>query len=187
MRTLAVFASGNGTNFENIVTSRIEGALVELLVTDKICNALNIARQYGIESCTFMRKDYESKEQMEKAIASVLVEKDIDLIVLAGYMRLLSPWFVQRFSGRIINIHPSLLPHYKGKDAIGQAIEDRKRIYGVTVHYVNEGMDEGKIIEQVTVPYDGFDAVELEKRVHECEYELYPKVIAHLCDQGDIQ
>ncbi|MBN2859769.1 MAG: phosphoribosylglycinamide formyltransferase, partial [Sphaerochaetaceae bacterium] len=111
-------------------------------------------------------------------------EEKIDLIVLAGYMRLLSPAFVNRYRNRIINIHPSLLPLYKGKDAIRQAFEDGRDIYGVTVHYVDEGMDDGQIIEQVRVPYEGTDIRELEAMVHAAEYELYPRVIQDLVDQG---
>ncbi len=183
MKKVAVFASGRGSNFENIVVSNIEGITVSLLVTDKTCNALSIAQQYKIEARTFLAKSYPTKQAMEEDIAALLVSKKIDLIVLAGYMRLFSPWFVHQFPKRIINIHPSLLPNYKGKGAIEQAINDRKRIYGVTVHYVNEGMDEGEIISQVKVPYEGYDLQELEKRVHECEYQLYPKVIAQLCKE----
>jgi len=186
MKRVAVFASGNGTNFEHIINSNIPSISIELLVTDKKCNALAIADHYDIEAKTFLRKRYESTLEMEEAIASLLCKKHIDLIVLAGYMRLFSPWFVNQFPQRMINIHPSLLPLYKGKHAIEQAIEDNRRIYGVTVHYVNEGMDEGEIIAQVKVPYDGTDVNELERKVHECEYELYPKVIAHLCEEGEL-
>jgi phosphoribosylglycinamide formyltransferase-1 len=186
MKKVAIFASGRGSNFENIVESKIEGITISLLVTDKLCNALSIAQRYNIEARTFLRKDYETKQAMEEAIATLLINHKIDLIILAGYMRLFSPWFVHQFPKRIINIHPSLLPHYKGKGAIEQAINDHKKIYGVSVHYVNEGMDEGELIAQVKVPYDGFDLHELEKRVHECEYELYPKVIAQLCKEGNI-
>ena len=98
-------------------------------------------------------------------------------------MRLLSPPFAHRYENRIINIHPSLLPLYKGKHAIQQALEDGRKLYGVTVHYVNEGMDDGQIIEQVRVVYDGLDIEQLEGRVHEAEYELYTRVIQKLIDQ----
>jgi len=185
MKNIAVFASGKGSNFEQIATRGIRGARISLLVTDKICNALTIAHRYEIEAKTFERRDFETKNAMEEAIIKVLEEEKIDLIVLAGYMRLLSPAFVNRYRNRILNIHPSLLPHYKGKHAIQQAVEDGRKLYGVTVHYVNEGMDEGQIIEQVRVPYEGFDIEELEKMVHETEYELYTRVIQHLIDQEE--
>jgi len=186
MKKVAIFASGRGSNFEHIIKSQIPHMSIEILVTDKICNALSIANHYHIESRTFLRKNYATKQAMEEDIASLLIEKEIDLIILAGYMRLFSPWFVNTFPNRIINIHPSLLPYYKGKHAIEQAIQDGKKIYGVSVHYVNEGMDEGVIIEQVRVLYDGFIQSELELKIHECEYKLYPKVIAQLCKEGDV-
>ncbi len=183
MMRVAIFASGRGTNFENIVDRKIGGCEIVLLITDKNCPALKIAEDHGIEARTFLRKTFESKTQMEQAIITSLEEKDIDLIVLAGYMRLLSSEFVARYEKRIINIHPSFLPHYKGTHAIEQAFEDGRGIYGVTVHYVNEGMDEGEIIEQVSLTYDGNDLDELESMVHAAEYELYPRVIQKLITQ----
>ncbi len=183
MKRVAVFASGRGTNFENIVKRNIAGCDIGILITDKVCAALDIAAEHGIEAKTFLRKEFDSKAAMEQAIITVLEEMEIDLIILAGYMRLLSPSFVDRFDRKIINIHPSLLPLYKGTHAMEQAIEDGKKIYGVTVHYVNAGMDEGEIIEQATVEYDGTDLEELEPMVHAAEYELYPKVITKLIEQ----
>ena len=172
MTKIAVFASGRGTNFGNIAERKIEKGEISLLITDKICPALDIAQKYSIESATFLRKSFSSKQEMEEAIVSRLEKSQIDLIVLAGYMRLLSPWFVQRYPRRIINIHPSLLPHYKGTHAIEQAFEDGKGLYGVSVHYVNEGMDEGELIDQVRISYNGDDLEELETMVHEAEYEI---------------
>lgn len=180
---IAVFASGKGTNFENLVTYALPNARIVLLVTDKICNALEIAKTYTIESKTFSPKAYRSKQEMEMAIESLLVEKRIDLIVLAGYMRLFSPYFVHRFPNQIINIHPSLLPLYKGKHAIEQALYDGKQQYGVSVHYVNEGMDEGELIAQSKIEYDGDSLEELERLIHAAEYELYPQVIEQICKQ----
>ena len=126
---IAVFASGRGTNFENLIRCPISNGEIVLLVTDTLCNALEIAKTYSIEAKTFFAKAYQSKQEMEMAIAELLEARDIDLIVLAGYMRLFSPWFVNRFPKRIINIHPSLLPLYKGKHAIEQALDDGKRMY----------------------------------------------------------
>ncbi len=185
MKNIAVFASGRGTNFERIATRGIRGAQISLLITDTLCNALSVAQRHSIPAKTFVRKNFETRAAMEDAIIRVLEEYRIDLIVLAGYMRLLSPTFVTSYENRIINIHPSLLPLYKGKDAIQQAFEDGRKIYGVTVHYVNEGMDEGRIIEQGQVSYDGEDIGELESMIHAAEWELYPRVIQHLIDQGE--
>lgn len=185
MMRLAVFASGRGSNFENIITCRLPGVEIVLLVTDTVCNALEIARTHNIPTKTYLRQEYPSKEAMEQAIVDTLEDFHVDFIVLAGYMRLLSSAFVSRYPRCIINIHPSLLPLYKGKDAIGQAFEDGKKMYGVSVHYVNEGMDEGEVIAQVKVSYDGKDIVELEQLIHQAEYALYPKVIAQLCSKGE--
>jgi phosphoribosylglycinamide formyltransferase-1 len=181
MTRIAVFASGRGTNFENLITSYIPNSSFILLITDTICEALAIAKRYHIESRTFQRDSFTSRKEMEMAITTLLEARNIDLIVLAGYMRLLSPWFVRRFDHRIVNIHPSLLPHYKGINAIAQAFEDGKQLYGVSVHYVNEGMDEGGLIAQRRLYYKGKHFEELEKLVHQTEYELYPQVIRTLC------
>lgn len=181
---LAVFASGRGSNFERIIEHRFCGSEVVLLVTDTICNALEIAKKHDIASRTFLRSSYPSKLAMEQAMISTLDEFQVDFIVLAGYMRLLSPSFVHRYPRNIINIHPSLLPLYKGKDAIKQAFEDGKGIYGVSVHYVDEGMDDGELIAQVKIDYDGSDIVELEHLIHQAEYGLYPNVIERLCTKG---
>lgn len=186
MIRLAVFASGRGTNFENILESRLPGIEIVLLVTDSICNALEIAKTHDVPSKTFLRKNYASKEEMEQDMVTEIEKFHIDFIVLAGYMRLLSPPFVNRYPKRIINIHPSLLPLYKGKEAIRQAFEAGKKLYGVSVHYVNEGMDEGEVIAQVKISYDGEDLQELEQLVHQAEYALYPKVIAQVCNRGGI-
>jgi phosphoribosylglycinamide formyltransferase-1 len=180
---VAVFASGRGTNFENLLKNMVPSMEVVLLVTDKVCRALEIAARYSVDARTFLKQQYGSKEEMERAIAKVLDEHHIELIVLAGYMRLFSPWFVARYPKRIINIHPSLLPHYKGMHAIEQALADGRGIFGVTVHYVNEGMDEGEIIEQVRLQYQGHDLNELEALVHEAEYVLYPRVVRQLCEK----
>jgi phosphoribosylglycinamide formyltransferase-1 len=183
MTRVAVFASGRGTNFENLITSDIPGAAFVLLITDKLCPAIAIAKRYDIESCTFKRSNYTSRVAMEQEMATLLESRKIDLIVLAGYMRLLSRWFVTIFDHQIVNIHPSLLPHYKGINAIQQAFDDGKQLYGVSVHYVNEGMDEGELIAQRRLYYEGRHIEELEQLVHQTEYELYPQVIRTLCNK----
>lgn len=186
MIRIAIFASGRGSNAKNLITSEIPGASIVLLITDRLCNALSIGSEHAIETKTFIPKSYRSREEMEKDMAKTLEAHNIHLIVLAGYMRLFSPWFIHRFRGRIINIHPSLLPLYKGKHAMEQALLDGKKLYGVTVHHVNEGMDEGEVIAQRRVYYDGEVLEELEQLIHETEYELYPQVIRTICKEGKI-
>lgn len=187
MKRIAVFASGRGTNFHNLIVQKIPDIQIVLLVTDTQCPALEVAQSYGIEAYTCLRNQFQSKQSMEEHIASILENRKVDFIVLAGYMRLFSPWFVNRFTGRIINIHPSLLPNYKGKHAIQQALSDGKKIYGVSVHFVNEGMDEGEIIAQTPIIYEGDNLDELEQLVHEVEYALYPQVIREICKKENGQ
>ena len=111
-----------------------------------------------------------------------LKEKGIDLICLAGYMRIVGDVLLNAYAGRIINIHPSLLPAFRGADAIGQAMEYGVKIYGVSIHFVDSTLDGGKIIAQAAVEYEGSDREELESMIHAQEHELYPKTVARLIE-----
>ncbi|MDF2608261.1 MAG: phosphoribosylglycinamide formyltransferase [Bacillales bacterium] len=182
MKRIAIFASGNGSNFEEIVKASRTGIIsgtVALLVCDKP-GALVVekARTLGIDTFVFSPKDYQSKVEFENHILEKLSSFKVDLITLAGYMRLIGETLLREFSGRIINLHPSLLPKYPGKDAIGQALAAGEIETGITVHFVDEGMDTGPIIDQVKVtiyPNDDYDS--LSKKIHEIEHEFFPKVI----------
>ena len=140
--------------------------------------ALERARMAGIETRVFERGDHADRETRDRAIGDWLAEREVDLIVLAGYMELLSAEFVARFRNRIINVHPALLPAFPGLDAIGQALEHGVKVTGVTVHFVDEGVDSGPIILQrpVEVP-ESRDPSELEERIHPVEHELLPRAI----------
>lgn len=185
MKKIAVFASGSGTNFQAIVDAVERGELeidIALLVCDKP-NAYVIerAKKANIPQFVFTAKDYESKEQYEQAILRQLQEKNIEFIVLAGYMRLIGKTLLDAFEGRIVNIHPSLLPAFPGKDAIGQALKAKVRVTGVTIHYVDEGMDTGPIIAQKAVEIDENESREsVEKKIHAIEHQLYPTVLRKL-------
>lgn len=190
MRRLAIFASGNGTNFEAIVSAcadgRIDGEVV-LLVCDKpMATVVERARQNHIASFVFNPKDYVSKAAYEQEIVNLLTDKAIDLICLAGYMRLLSDVLLSHYAGRIINIHPSLLPAFKGAHAIEQAFEYGVKVYGVTIHYVDATMDGGRIIAQQAIPYEGNDRAELEAMIHTVEHELYINTINKLIAENKI-
>lgn len=180
---IAVFASGRGSNFQALVEAQRKGLLgaeIRLLVCDKPeAPVVELAKAANVDVFVFQPKAYVSKEAYEREIAEELDSRDVDLLVLAGYMRLLSPSFVETYSGRIINIHPSLLPAFPGKDAIGQAIEYGVKMTGVTVHFVDGGMDTGPVIAQRAVEVrEGDDAAALAERIHEVEQKLYYEVVS---------
>ncbi len=176
---IAVFASGTGTNFNNLIRQKDIEAEFSLLVSDKVnAKALEIAKENGIKTFAFNPKEYNKKEDYEKEIINILEENKIDLLVLAGYMRILSREFIEKFRDRIINIHPSYLPHYKGANGIKDAYNDGKNIFGVSVHYVNEEVDGGEIILQERLfGMEGLTLEEVTKKVHELEYKLYPMAL----------
>jgi phosphoribosylglycinamide formyltransferase 1 len=140
--------------------------------------ALDRARRAGVETAVFERNGYPDREARDRAIGDWIEQREVDLIVLAGYMELLSTSFVERFRNRIINVHPALLPSFPGLDAVGQALAHGVKVTGVSVHFVDEGVDSGPIILQraVEVP-DSRDWDELEERIHAVEHELLPETI----------
>lgn len=186
-KRLAVFASGNGSNFEAIVQAceqqRINGEVV-LMVCDKpgayVCER---ATGHNVESFVFCPRDYGCKADYETEIVRILDEHGVDLVCLAGYMRLLSEVMLDKYEGRIINIHPSLLPAFKGAHAIEQAFEYGVKVYGVSVHYVDNTMDGGKIISQKAFEYYGNDIGEVETMIHEIEHGLYIDTINRLLSE----
>lgn len=181
---IAVFASGQGSNFAALALAQREGRLgggvIELLVSDRPeAPVAQRAQEAGIPSLLLRPKDFDSREQYEARIVEELKRREIGLIVLAGYMRLITPVLLAPYEGRIINIHPSLLPAFAGKDAIGQALAYGVKLAGVTVHFVDGGMDTGPVIAQRALAVeDGDTADSLAERIHRIEYELYPEVVA---------
>lgn len=178
---LVVLASGSGTNLQAILDTLHgrEGIEVIGVASDKpSARALERAREAGVEAGVFPRDDYTGREARDVAMAVWIEERGASLVVLAGYMQLLSPAFVARFRERIVNIHPALLPAFPGLDAIGQALEAGVETTGVTVHFVDEGVDTGPPIVQreVAVPADR-DRERLEAAIHAVEHELYPEAI----------
>jgi phosphoribosylglycinamide formyltransferase-1 len=183
---LAVLASGTGTNLQAII-DRLhgrEGIEVVAVASDKPgAMALERACEAGIPTATFPVGDYRGRDARDAAIAAWLGDREVDLVVLAGYMQLLSPAFVARWRGRVLNVHPALLPSFPGLDAVGQALAHGVRVTGVTVHVVDEGVDSGPIVLQraIDVPADR-DRDELEERIHEVEHELLPEAIRLFAD-----
>ncbi|ULT57423.1 phosphoribosylglycinamide formyltransferase [Neobacillus drentensis] len=191
MKKIAVFASGNGSNFQAIIDVVESGELkaeISLLVCDKPgAYAVDRANAARIPSFVFQAKDYSSKEEYEQAIVTELKKYGVEFIVLAGYMRLLGPTLLSAYQGRIINIHPSLLPAFPGKDAIGQALAAKAKWSGVTIHYVDEGMDTGPIIIQERVKLEENETRDsLQKKIQQIEHKLYPEILQMLLTQGDV-
>ncbi len=184
-KKLVFMASGSGSNFENIVREIQAGRLdadPALLVCDKAgAGVLARAEKLKIPFALVDRKQFPSKEAFEAEIIRCLDESGFDFIVLAGYMRILSNEFVLRYWGRIINIHPSLLPAFPGAHGIRDAFEAKVKSTGVTVHFVDTGVDTGPIILQKEVLVMPGDTLEsLETRIHAVEYLLYPEALRKL-------
>lgn len=185
MKKVAIFASGSGSNFQAIVDSVQAGNVqveIGLLVCDQPqAKVVERAEQAGIPSFVFSPREYESKVAFETEIVERLQAANIDLVVLAGYMRLIGETFLQAYEGKIINIHPSLLPSFPGVDAIGQAHRAGVKVTGVTIHYVDEGMDTGPIIAQRAIEIEDTDQLEdIERKIHEIEHQFYPETLQKL-------
>ncbi|MCH5217023.1 MAG: phosphoribosylglycinamide formyltransferase [Muribaculaceae bacterium] len=181
MKRIAIFASGSGSNFEAIVDAYNRGELncePALCVCDrKGAYVIERARKLNVPVIVAHPRDFEDKAAYERFLLEKLMELDIDLICLAGYMRLIGEVLLEGYGNRIINIHPSLLPAFKGAHAIKDAFDYGVKVYGVTIHFVDETLDGGKIISQGAFPYEGTDFEELESRIHKLEHQLYPKTI----------
>lgn len=184
---IAVFASGKGTNLAAIIKAKKKGFLnadIALVISDnKKALALKRAQRAGIKAVFIDPQRFSVKEEFEQEIIRAIELEAIDLMVLAGFMRILSPGFVSRFKGRIINIHPALLPSFKGAHAIKDAFEYGVKVTGVTVHFVDEEMDHGPIILQKAISIDALDTLEtLEAKIHKIEHKLYPEAISKICE-----
>jgi phosphoribosylglycinamide formyltransferase-1 len=185
---IAVLVSGTGTNLQAIL-NRLHGQSgveVACVASNKPgAQALERAREAGIETAVFERSAYPDREARDAAMGDWLAGREVELVVLAGYMELLSPGFVQRFRNRIVNVHPALLPSFPGLDAVGQALAHGVRVTGVTVHLVDEGVDSGPIILQraIEVPSDRNRAA-LEEGLHRVEHELLPEAIRLIASEA---
>ncbi|MCH5334346.1 MAG: phosphoribosylglycinamide formyltransferase [Alistipes sp.] len=181
---IAIFASGSGTNFEAIAAACAEGRIDAepvLMVCDKPgARVIERAERRGIETFVFSAKDYASKADFEREIVALLDSRGVQLVCLAGYMRLIGDVLLEAYGGRIINIHPSLLPAFKGAHAIRDAFEYGVKVFGVTIHYVDASLDGGRIIAQRAFAYEGDDIDELEAMIHAVEHELYPETVNKL-------
>lgn len=187
MKKLAVFASGNGSNYEAIAAACADGTIdaeVAVLVCDHPdAYAIQRAAKFGTPVFAFRPKDYASKAEYEAEIVSLLDAKGIDLVCLAGYMRIIGDVLLKSYSGKIINIHPSLLPAFKGAHAVEQAVEYGVKVFGITIHWVDESLDGGRIIAQRAFEYDGSDPEEVHRLGQVIEHQLYVETINKLINE----
>ncbi|BBD21742.1 phosphoribosylglycinamide formyltransferase [Streptococcus constellatus subsp. constellatus SK53] len=178
MKKIAVFASGNGSNFQVIA----EQFSVEFVFSDhRDAYVLERAGKLGVTAHAFELKEFDNKVAYEEAIVTLLEKYDIDLICLAGYMKIVGPTLLAAYEGRIINIHPAYLPEFPGAHGIDDAWNAGVTESGVTIHWVDSGVDTGKVIKQVRIPRLVHDTIEsFEERIHAAEYQLYPQVLESL-------
>ncbi len=178
---IAIFASGSGSNFEALAKACASGEIdaeVALMVCDKPgAKVIERAERLGIATFVASPKEFASKADFEAAIVERLNECQVEVICLAGYMRILTSVLLDAYPDRIMNVHPSLLPAFKGAHAIEQALAYGVKWFGVTIHLVNEELDSGAILDQAVFRYDGRNVEELESMVHAVEHPLYIKTL----------
>jgi phosphoribosylglycinamide formyltransferase-1 len=182
MLKIAVFASGRGSNFQSIIDNIKSGdipAEIKLLISDRQdAGALKRAEHEEIEHLFIDPDHFETKADYEEELIGLLENAGVELVLLAGYMRILSPLFVKHFQNQIINIHPSLLPAFKGLDAQEQAVDYGVKYSGCTVHFVDQGMDTGPIIKQAVVEVEADDSADdLAARILKEEHKIYPEAV----------
>ncbi len=179
---LAIFASGSGSNFEALI-KEIKKKKISvgncILFTDKKNSFVRKrAKKYEIKNIFIDHAQFKDRKEFDKKIIKVLSKEKIEVVALAGYMRILSPFFINCFENKILNIHPSLLPSFPGNSAIEDAFNYGSKITGVTIHFVNNEVDQGPIIAQRPVAIkDAMTLEDLEKKIHETEHKLYPQIL----------
>ena len=190
IKKLAVLVSGNGSNLQSIIDSINIGdinANISLVISNiETAFALKRAKKENLKSAFLNHKNFSSRESFDQALSELLIKHEIDLIVLAGFMRILSNSFTEKFNRKIINIHPSLLPKYPGLKTHEKVINNKDKYHGVTIHLVDEGLDSGPIIAQAkfeATKYKDIDS--LITKVHSLEHKLYPLIIKMIVE-GEI-
>lgn len=185
---IAVFCSGNGSNLEALFQAESKGLLkaeIALVVCDRP-EAFAIVRANRRKKPVFLAEYqyFKTREDYEKAVVGVLKKKRIGLVVLAGFMRILTPYFLKQYAGRVVNVHPSLLPAFKGAHAIRDAFQYGAKVTGVTVHLVTNELDGGPIILQEAVSIQPRETLKsLEARIHKVEHQLYPRAVRLIAEK----
>lgn len=186
-KRIVVLVSGSGTNMVNVVehcqAGNIPAKVVAVISNQASAPGLEKAEQLGVPAISLPHTDFPDRVAYDTELGDLLGHYQPDLIVLAGFMRILSPEFVRRFTGKLVNIHPSLLPKYKGLHTHRRALENGDSEHGVSVHFVTEELDGGPVILQAKVPvFPGDTEADLQARVQEQEYRIYPLVIGWFCN-----
>jgi phosphoribosylglycinamide formyltransferase 1 len=186
-KRIAVLASGFGSNFQAIIDQqqelKINGEIVLVFSNNENAYVLERAKKHGIKTVSFGPGQFESRQQYDKKLLKLLKNEKIDLIVMAGYLLLVGKEMIEEFPDRIINVHPALLPSFKGIHGIKDAFDYGVKITGVTVHLVEEELDAGPIISQEAVIITENDTIEtLEEKIHKTEHKIYPLAIKYFCD-----
>ena len=181
---IGVLASGHGTNFQELINLSEKGELdieIKILITNKEdAGCIKRAKNVGIPYKIIIDKDFSQKQLFELAIINTLINHDVELIVMAGWMKIVTPFFINKFKNKIINIHPSLLPAYKGASAIEDSILNGSKITGCSVHFVEEEVDSGSLIMQAALSIKDDDDIEsLSKRIQMLEHKILPHSISH--------
>lgn len=181
---IAVLVSGSGTNLQALLDDPFTGPLIVMVVSDRPeIRALDRAAERGVEALVLPTKDHADREAFSSALRDVLLERDVDVVVSAGYMKVLGAAFFEAFAGRVLNVHPALLPSFPGAHAVADALEWGAKVTGVTVHLVDEQVDHGPIVLQEAVAiHDDDDWDSLEPRIHEAEHRLLPAAVRALVE-----
>ena len=188
IKKLAVLVSGNGSNLQSIIDSINIGEInanISLVISNiETAFALTRAKQENLNSAFLNHKNFSSRESFDQALSELLIKHEVDLIVLAGFMRILSNSFIEKFNRKIINIHPSLLPKYPGLNTHEKVINNKDKFHGVTIHLVDEGLDSGPIIAQDRFKATKYKDIEsLITKVHSLEHKLYPLIIKMIVER----
>lgn len=183
-KNVAVFVSGSGTNLQAIIDANIEAANLSVVLSNKPdAYALERALKHNIPVEVVDHKEFDTREAFEAEIIERLEKFNIELVVLAGFMRILTPYFVNHYKQRIINLHPALLPSFPGVQSAKQALDYGVKVTGVTVHFVDDGVDTGPIILQSVVQIDDTDTEDtLLEKIHEEEHRIFPMAVRLFCE-----
>jgi phosphoribosylglycinamide formyltransferase-1 len=187
---IAVLISGNGSNLQAILDAIKNdedfGGKIVLVISNKPeAYGLLRAKNYSVDTLVLDHKLYATRQEYDEKLDEICTQNNIDIICLAGFMRLLTPWLTNKWENKIINIHPSLLPSFKGLNAVSQALKYGVKITGCTVHYVDSEMDTGKIIMQKSVEVLSHDdEFTLAEKIHKIEHEIYPKALKYICKEN---
>jgi phosphoribosylglycinamide formyltransferase-1 len=183
MKRIVILISGRGSNLQSILEAKLDARIAAVISNNPAARGIDIARSFGVDTSVIDHRGFPDRASFDAALADKADSYRPDLLVLAGFMRILTEGFVKRFGGRIMNIHPSLLPAFPGVDTHGRALQEGVKIHGCTVHFVTPELDHGPIVVQAAVPVlPGDDEERLAARVLEQEHRIYPQAIRWFLD-----